>query len=145
MIVEYAAPKENTPAVLKALTLALLMLVARQYSISQPEEKADKLSEQLVQYIGTHFDTVTLGSLASRFSYHPNYISSYIRRATGRSFSQLLLEQRMERAAALLKGTALSIEDIASTLGYRSSSNFYKAFRTYYHVSPREYIDAAGS
>ena len=46
----------------------------------------------------------------------------------------------MTRAACLLRGTPLSIENIAAMLGYRDSSNFYKAFREYYGKSPREYI-----
>lgn len=142
MIVEYAAPQENTQDVLKSLTLALLMLVARQYAKSYPTVKEDKLSEKIVQYIGEHFDTVTLSEVAGHFSYHPNYISSYIHRETGKSFSEIVLEQRMERAAALLKGTDLSIEEIAAMLGYSNNSNFYKAFRAYYHVSPREYAVA---
>lgn len=140
MIVEYASPQENTQDVLKSLTLALLMLVARQYAKSNPTSKTDKLSEKIVQYIGEHFDTVTLGDVASHFSYHPNYISGYIHRETGKSFSEIVLEQRMERAAALLKGTELSIEDISVMLGYSNTSNFYKAFREYYHGSPREYV-----
>lgn len=143
MIVEYAAPQENTQDVLKSLTLALLMLVARQYARSYPTAETDKLSEKIVQYIGAHFDTVTLGETAAHFSYHPNYISGYIRRETGKSFSEIVLEQRMERAAALLTGTDLSIEDIAVMLGYSNNSNFYKAFRAYYHVSPREYTAGA--
>ena len=140
MIVEYANPQENSQNVLKSLTLALLMLVARQYVKSNPTTKTDTLSEKIVQYIGEHFDTVTLGEVASHFSYHPNYIAGYIRKKTGKSFSEILLEQRMERATALLKGTDLSVEEIAEMLGYNNNSNFYKAFRAYYHTSPREYI-----
>lgn len=45
----------------------------------------------------------------------------------------------MERAGILLKGTSLPIEEIALMLGYSNSSNFYKVFREYYHMSPREY------
>lgn len=87
-----------------------------------------------------HIDSVTLGSIAKQFSYHPNYISSFIHREMGKSFSQILLEQRMERALALSKGTNLSIEEIAVMLGYSNPSNFYKAFRAYYGCSPREYL-----
>ena len=67
-------------------------------------------------------------------------LSGLLRRETGRTFSEILLEQRMTRAACLLRGTPLSIENIAAMLGYRDSSNFYKAFREYYGKSPREYI-----
>ena len=46
----------------------------------------------------------------------------------------------MERALILLKGTSLSIEEIALMSGYSNSSNFYKAFQESFHMSPREYM-----
>ena len=76
-------------------------------------------------------------------SYHPNYISTLLHREVGKSFSEILLEQRMERAVCLLRGTNLPVEEIASMLGYSNSSNFYKAFRKYYHQSPREFVSSA--
>lgn len=82
---------------------------------------------------------MTLGELSARFSYHPNYISALLPRETGKKFSELLLEKRMERATLLLRNTSLSIEEIAAMLGYSNHSNFYKAFKEYYHASPREY------
>ena len=45
----------------------------------------------------------------------------------------------MDRAAILIKGTNLSIEEISTMLGYNDMSNFYKAFRIHYGMSPREY------
>jgi len=48
----------------------------------------------------------------------------------------------MQRAR-LLDHTDLSIEKIAAMLGYSNSSNFYKAFRGYYGVSPRGSSTAA--
>ena len=47
----------------------------------------------------------------------------------------------MERALILMKGTLLSLEDIAAMLGYSNHSNFYKAFRAYYGCTPREYTE----
>lgn len=46
----------------------------------------------------------------------------------------------MTRATPLLQGTTLSIEEIAAMLGYTSSSNFYKAFKEEYGVTPREWM-----
>lgn len=43
-------------------------------------------------------------------------------------------------AVSLLKGTTLSVEEIAAMVGYTNNSNFYKAFREYYHQSPRQYF-----
>lgn len=139
MVVEYANKQENTQEIVKALTLALLMQVARQYRLSMPKNNIDSLTDEMIHYMLEHLDSVTLQDLSKQFSYHPNYISQYIHKHLGKSFSEILLEQRMERAAALLKGTSLSVEEIAVMLGYSHSSNFYKAFREYYHRSPREY------
>ena len=71
--------------------------------------------------------------------YHPNYISSYLHKKTGRTFSELLLEKRMEKARLLLENTELTIEVIADMLGYSNASNFYKAFHSNFHTSPRNY------
>lgn len=140
MVIEYAKPREDIQAVLQPMVLTLLMIVARQYRQSVPVPAGETLSDQIVRYIGAHAADVTLKDIAAHFSYHPNYISTLLHRETGKSFSELLLEQRMERAVTLLKGTDLSIEEIAEMLGYSNNSNFYKAFRQYYHDSPREYL-----
>lgn len=139
MVIEYANPQEDTQAILQPMVLTLLMMVARQYKRSIPVPKDERLSDKIVRYMGEHSDAVTLKDLSKYFSYHPNYISSLLHREIGKSFSEILLEQRMERAAFLLKGTSLSVEEIAAMLGYSNSSNFYKAFREFYHCSPRRY------
>lgn len=142
MVVEYANRQADTQVVLKSLTLSFLIQVARQYVNAKREPANESPSEKIVQYIGEHVDTVTLKEIAKHFSYHPNYVSTLLHREVGKSFTEILLALRMERAVILLKGTKLPVEEISSVLGYSNSSNFYKAFRDYYHVSPREYIKA---
>lgn len=140
MVIEYAHPKEDTQALLQPLVLTLFMLVARQYKRLNAVSSGTRLSDRIVRYMGEHMDTVTLKDIASSFAYHPNYISTLLRRDIGKSFSEILLELRMGRAVSLLNGTNLSIENIALMIGYRNSSNFYKAFREYYGKSPRDYM-----
>lgn len=140
MIREYANKREDTQKILQPMALTLMMQVARQYRLSVPMPQGETVAEKIVRYMGEHTETVTLKEIAAHFSYHPNYISSLIRRELGRSFSEILLEQRMDRAVILLKQTKLSIEEIALMLGYSNSSNFYKAFREFFHRSPREYL-----
>jgi len=145
IVVEYAFKKEDTQEILKPLVLTFLLQVARQYAHSNQAPTSEKISEQIVQYIGEHFDKVTLKELAKHFYYHPNYISYLLTRELGKSFSQILLEQRMERAVILLKGTTLPVEEIALMIGYSNSSNFYKAFKEFYKMSPRKYMDSISS
>lgn len=139
MILEYANKKEDTQDILKPLTLTYLMQIARQYVVSQQESVPERVSERIVQYMSEHCDSVSLQSISKVFAYHPNYISTLIRKELGKSFSEILLDLRMNRAAILLKGTNLPIEEISLMLGYSNSSNFHKAFKQYYHCSPRKY------
>ena len=142
MVIEYASPGEDTQAILQPLALALLMQVARRCRASRAEPEGEAPAGKIIRFMGEHAGALKLRDVAARFSYHPNYVSGLLRRVTGKTFSEISLEQRMRRAEILLKCTKLSVEDIALMLGYSSSSNFYKAFREYFGKSPREYLKA---
>lgn len=141
MIIEYANPSENTQSILRSLTSAMIMQIARKYSQQQDKPQSLSLSSQIIKYIGENDATVTLQEVATKFSYHPNYISALLKKETGKSFSRILLEKRMAHALVLLQGTTLSIDAVSAMLGYSNPSNFHKAFREYYGKSPREYIN----
>jgi AraC-like DNA-binding protein len=94
--------------------------------------------------MGGHTDTVTLRDIAVRFSCHPNYVSTLLRRDAGMTFSEILRKLRMERAVILLRESGLPVEEIAMMLGYGSSSHFYRVFREYYRMSPRRYLASGG-
>ncbi len=132
----FLAPQTMLHSLMRTLTLYLSRKYAETYLQSS---KNATLANQMRLYIETHSDSVTLGDLAEHFGYHPNYISSYLHKNTGKTFSELLLEKRMEKARLLLENTGLTIEVIADMLGYSNASNFYKAFHSYFHTSPRNY------
>lgn len=140
MVTEYADRREDTHAILKPMVLTLLMQIARQYRLSTQAAAPAALSDQIIRYMGEHSEVTSLKEIAAHFSYHPNYLSAILRSETGRTFSELLLEQRMERATHLLRQTTLSVEEVSSILGYGNTSNFYRAFKEYHGVSPREYL-----
>lgn len=137
MLVEYADRKEDTQKILKPMIFSLMMFLTREYSRQNKEIKNMSAADKMVRFIEGHLDGVTLSSLSAHFGYHPNYISSMLRKKTGRTFSEILLALRMQRAALLMKNTDLSLEKISNMIGYHNTSNFYKAFRNYYGVSPR--------
>lgn len=141
MIIEYADKKEDTQDILRPLVMSVLMLCARQNRLpDRQREKGSKLCEQIIAYINTHADDISLKSVATHFGYHPNYICNVLRKGVGRTFSEILLDVRMKRATALLRNTGLSIEEISDISGYGDTSNFYRAFLRYFGCSPREYV-----
>ena len=142
MVIEYADKKEDTQLVLKPMVLTLFMHIARRYRLERSGAQPATLTDNIVRYINSHPESVTLKEIAAHFSYHPNYVSSLLHRELGKTYSDIVLEKRMDRAVILLRGTTLSIEEISAMLGYSNTSNFYKAFREFYGTTPREYADA---
>lgn len=146
MVLEYANRTEDTQQVLTSMATTLYLLVSRAFrtranlvtnAVEEPE--GERSVREMLAYIDDHFRSASLKELSDRFSYHPNYISSMLHKETGKTFSAILLEKRMEHAAVLMRGTDLSNEEIADILGYTSTTNYYKAFRRYYGCTPREY------
>lgn len=136
---EYANKTDHTQKVIKPMVIALSMYLSSEYK-RQRLAPNEFLEDRIVQYIEANSDTVTLASAAAHFGYHPVYFSKLLPKKTGRTFSEILLLARMQRAKLLLKQTDLPIEGIADMLGYRNSSNFYKAFRRCFGTSPRAYL-----
>jgi AraC-like DNA-binding protein len=59
--------------------------------------------------------------------------------AQGVTYSDLVEEQRRERAVLLLRSPTLSLDEVAEQLGYSDTSNFRRAFRRWTGVSPAAY------
>lgn len=116
--------------------MSLTMYLASLYTRQRQAGGGSRI-RQITAYIETNCDTVSLRSAAAHFGYHPVYLSRLLPEKTEKTFSELLLSARMQRARLLLDRTDLSIEKIAAMLGYSNSSNFYKAFKGYHGVSPR--------
>jgi AraC-like DNA-binding protein len=57
----------------------------------------------------------------------------------GVTYSDLLDEQRREKALLLLRSPTLSLDEVAEQLGYSDASNFRRAFRRWTGVSPAAY------
>ena len=93
----------------------------------------------ILRYLETHFETLTVEKLAARFGYSTRQIIRIIRSVTGKNFSQIQTELRMQKAARMLTSQTASMEDISVETGFSNLSSFYRAFRKYYNCTPKEY------
>jgi AraC-like DNA-binding protein len=67
------------------------------------------------------------------------HFSREFRRAFGESPHAYLLTRRLERAAALLRGTDRSVADICFSVGLQSVGSFTSSFTRTFGVSPTAY------
>ncbi len=92
-----------------------------------------------VRYMKQNLDTVTLSDLASAFYMSEGYLSRYFKRETGETFSHLLTNMKMKRAAKLLASTECSMAKIIELVGYTDQSIFYRNFKAAYGMTPVVY------
>lgn len=96
----------------------------------------------ILQYMQKHYATITLAHLAEFFNYSERQMQRIITSATGLSFSENIRNLRMSHAAEMLKNSSLSVQEIASHLGYYDASNFRQIFKKHYHQTPQQYRNA---
>lgn len=101
----------------------------------------DAIVLDFLKYIENHYKDCSLTAMADHYKYHPNYISAVLKKATGKSFKDLLQIQRLNKAALYLSNSELPIPDIAEEVGYSSLSFFYKKFNEIFFQTPKEYRD----
>lgn len=95
-----------------------------------------------LKYIEEHYRTCTLVTMGEHFGFHPNYLSALLKKATGKSFKDLLQLQRLSKAALFLARSDMPIPDIAEEVGYSSLTFFYKKFKELYLETPHCYREA---
>ena len=139
MAVTYAERPEDWGLELEGLATTLMAVIARSLPDEARATSAESVVSIALQDIAARPAEVTLEGLAERLSYSPSRLSELIRQRTGRTFSQIVGERRMERAAWLLRNAGLPARDVAELVGYESVSSFYKAFRARYGVTPGAY------
>ncbi|MBD5474576.1 MAG: AraC family transcriptional regulator [Lachnospiraceae bacterium] len=102
-------------------------------------QKTDVQRFALLQYVQDNFSTITLNQVAEKFHYTPEYTSRLFKSTTGRSFTQILQQVRLERAQVLLQDTNLSVANIANQIGYETTEHFIRIFKKQMHMTPTEY------
>lgn len=70
-----------------------------------------------------------LQDIADKLGTNRSYVSACINSHYGCSFSQLLIEYRVNAAKYLLENTSMSIQEIAEHVGFNTRTSFYRAFK----------------
>lgn len=92
------------------------------------------------QYIDQHYkESITLDLLAEKVSINKYYMAHAFKSEYGVSPINYLISCRIREGKRLLAETDLSLSQIASVLGFSSSSYFSQSFRNAEGISPTEY------
>lgn len=94
----------------------------------------------VVSYITLHLSQeISTAKLAEISGFSESYLGKQFKRESGMTISQYIAKKRCEKAAELLRGTMLSIQEISTLVGYWDNNYFVKVFKPYYQVTPSVY------
>lgn len=99
-----------------------------------------QLVEKLKAFIDEHLnEELTRSRLSDSINFSGDYVARFFRAETGKTISEYVMEQRMEKAKYYLVETKMSIGDISYEVGFNNFSYFSKAFKVYTGKTPNEY------
>ena len=145
LLMEYTSPTDLGTILLEAYLQILLVEMSHSaFEFRQDREsRGHYVIAEILDEIDRNYATVTLQALSDKYSYNPDHISRQIRRATGRSFKDHLLDRRMEAVCSHLKNSTLPVSEIEEKAGFQNETYFYKKFREKYGMTPNEYREAS--
>ena len=99
----------------------------------------DKRAERMravSEYIKSSLAVATLNEISSRLFLCPPYLSKLIKEYFGKSFKELLVDEKLSRAERLVVKTDMNVGDIIRSVGYDNESYFHKEFKKRYGQTP---------
>ncbi len=95
---------------------------------------------RVLTYINENYaNKLKLADLAENVFLSSSYLSRVIKSETGKNFTTLLGEVRVEKSKELLRNTDLSLVDIATSVGFDDQSYFTKVFKKTTGIPPKKY------
>ncbi len=134
---EYRFPNKLSEAKCSGLLKTLICDIAK--SAFQPNDKFS-LEKQLISYIKDNCtSSVSNEEIAEHFGYNHIYLNRIFKAYSGMSIHKYLLSERLKLSEKLLRGTDLSIEEIAEKCGFSERSRFCTTFKKQIGKTPLEY------
>lgn len=100
--------------------------------------QANEKIQEIMSYITTHLtEPLSVPILAYHFYISPDYLMHLFKNETGYAVAQYITAKRLILARSLIeKGKPLT--SICYDSGFKNYSTFYRAWKQFYHTSPRQ-------
>ncbi len=96
---------------------------------------------EAIKYMKNNFsEELSLEMIAGKFFLNQTYFSRLFKQYTGSTFTDYLIELRMERAKEYLSQGKYKVYEVSQMVGYRSEKYFFRIFKQYTGCSPTEYF-----
>lgn len=105
-----------------------------------PVSNSDNRFSQVLAWVTENLELPhSIDSLAERAAMSRRNFTRHFRQATGTSFKQWLLNQRLAHAQRMLEGSDASIEVVAQEAGFSTALSLRQHFKSAFRTSPSNY------
>ena len=95
---------------------------------------------QIKQYIAEHInEPITVSQVSHNIFLSPNYCNTFFKTHTGQNLNEYIRKMKMSKAQYMIHYTKDSLNEIATSLGYKQYSYFSRVFAQEFHMSPAAY------
>lgn len=107
---------------------------------NQHNTKYGKSIVRVMNYIEEHYnEDLSLNTISEKLFLNPGYVSRKLKEQTGKNYTDIVAEMRINRAVWLLENTDLYVYEIAEQVGYQNLKYFYRIFKKVTGKVPNDY------
>lgn len=130
-------------SLLTQLLVTINRLVSQQGSWMDEDTRTNRAVTQVMNYVNLHYsEPLSLDMLAEQFYVSKYHLSHEFNRQVGTSVYHYIQKKRLLIARQLL-AQGKKPSEVYSSCGFSDYTGFYRAFKSEYGVSPREFASSA--
>lgn len=116
------------------------MLTFHDYKIKDHIGASNRI-ETIYSYIHKHYkeDSISVAELSEKLNLTKSSLARFVKRITRKSFTDLVIEARLNEACRLLSETDLTIAELSFKSGFNNLSNFNRAFKKKLQMTPKAF------
>jgi len=124
--------------------LLVMLMLCEAAAVGLPSIKmastAHVLAERAEAFITTHFQSaINTAGIARELHCNPDYLGRIFRQVKGITLTDFIHQRRLREARALLRESALNVDQIAQACGFQDGGYFRRIFRRHEGMSPLAY------
>lgn len=102
--------------------------------------KYGKSIDRVMAYIEEHYnEDLSLTTISEKLFLNAGYVSRMLKEHTGKNYTEIIAEIRIQRAVWLLENTNMYVYEVAEEVGYQNLKYFYRIFKKVTGRAPNDY------